>query len=77
MQERGVRAPAAVVTVTAEQAEVLAGALSDAIRYRDPAGDCLDCDVHPASLCDNHAADLDLTDAYLALAREFGIEVEL
>jgi len=30
----------------------------------------------PAWLCNDHAADLDLTDAYLALARELGIERE-
>ena len=26
-------------------------------------------------LCDDHGADLDLTDAYIALGRELGIEV--
>ncbi len=30
----------------------------------------------PAWLCNDHAADLDLTDAYLALACELGIEME-
>jgi hypothetical protein len=64
------------VTVTLDQAEVLASALSDAIAYRTPEGFCADCEAHPAGLCLDHAADLDLTDAYLALARELGIEVE-
>ena len=51
------------------QREVLRLALGDAIAYRDPAGVCLDCDVHPARLCEDHAADLGKTDSYLALAR--------
>jgi hypothetical protein len=59
------------------QREVLARALADAVAYRDPDGHCLDCAGHPAGLCDEHAADLDLTDAYLALGKELGIEVAL
>ncbi len=59
------------------QREVLGQALADAVTYRDPSRRyCLDCEAHPAGLCDDHAADLDLTDAYLALGREFGIEVD-
>lgn len=59
----------------AGQREVLGQALADAIEYRTPYGDCNDCDTRPESLCNDHAADLDLTDAYLALGRELGIEV--
>jgi len=62
------------------QREVLAQALADAITYREPGSpsDCAGCENYPdAALCDDHAADLDLIDAYLALARELGIEVEL
>jgi hypothetical protein len=59
-----------------EQREVLAGALADAVSYRTPEGFCRDCEESPSALCDDHAADLDLTDAYLALARELGIEVQ-
>ena len=55
--------------------EVLGQALADAVIYRDPSGFCPDCEVHPAGLCDDHAADLDVTDAYLALGRELGIKV--
>jgi hypothetical protein len=58
------------------QREVLGQALADAISYRTPEGFCRDCEDHPATLCGDHAADLDLTDAYLALARELGIEVQ-
>jgi hypothetical protein len=58
------------------QREVLGQALADAITYRDPAGFCPGCEAHPAGLCDDHAADLDLTDAYMALPRELGIEVD-
>ena len=58
------------------QREVLGQALADAIAHRTP-GICEECDVRPDGLCDDHAADLDLTDAYLALGRELGIEVEL
>jgi hypothetical protein len=58
------------------QREVIGQALADAIEYRTPPADCEDCDAHPAGLCNDHAADLDLTDAYLALGRELGIEVD-
>ena len=59
------------------QREVLGQALADALDHRTPSGDCADCDVRPeGGLCNDHAADLDLTDAYIALARELGIEVD-
>jgi hypothetical protein len=60
----------------AGQLEVLGQALADAIEYRTPDADCAGCDDHPAGLCDDHAADLDLTDAFLSLGREAGIEVD-
>jgi hypothetical protein len=65
--------------VWAEQAEILGQALADAIGYRQLRADmfCAGCEVHPAGLCDDHAADLDLTDAYRALAAELRIEVPL
>jgi hypothetical protein len=59
------------------QREVLAAALADAVRYRTPEALCEDCETRPEGLCDDHAADLDLTDAYLALGCELGIEVDL
>ena len=59
----------------AGQREVLAQALADAITYRNPTGLCTGCKDSPAGICDDHAADLDLTDAYVALAAELGIEV--
>jgi hypothetical protein len=45
-------------------------ALADAAAYRtEHAGSwCGDCSVHPAELCDQHAADLDAAGAYDALA---------
>jgi hypothetical protein len=55
---------------------ILRQALADAIAYRDPSGICPDCDVHPAGLCSDHAADLDKTDAYIALGRQLGIDVD-
>jgi hypothetical protein len=57
------------------QRELLGQALADAITYRTPDSFCTGCEDHPAGLCDDHAADLDLTDAYLQLGRELGIEV--
>jgi hypothetical protein len=54
---------------------VVASALADAIAYRTPEGFCRDCEDSPSALCDGHGADLDLTDAYLALARELGLEI--
>jgi hypothetical protein len=58
------------------QPVVLVQALADAIEYRTPGADCADCDASPAGLCQDHAEDLDKTDAYLALARVLGIEAE-
>jgi hypothetical protein len=60
------------------QREVLAAALSDAIAHRGEHADgyCADCEAHPAGLCDEGAADLDLCDAYTALGRELGLEVD-
>ena len=59
------------------QREVLGQALADAIARRTPEGFCADCEARPEGLCDDHAADLDLTDAYIALGRELGIQVDL
>ena len=47
------------------QHEVLGQPLADAVTYRDPAW-----------FCQDHADDLDKTDAYLALGRSLGIEVD-
>jgi len=58
------------------QLATLGLALADSIKYRQPAGLCAYCDVHPAGLCAPHAADLDRADDYAALARELGVEVE-
>jgi hypothetical protein len=61
----------------AGQREVLAAALSDAVAHRSEHADsyCGDCQADPAGLCDGGAADVSLTGAYLALARELSIEV--
>jgi hypothetical protein len=55
---------------------VFAAALSDAITHRDPTGQCTACEAEYGGLCYYHAGDLDKTDAYLALARQLGIEVD-
>ncbi len=55
---------------------VLGQLLADAIARRDLGGDCAECDMSPAGLCDGCAADLDATDAYLGLAAALGIEME-
>jgi hypothetical protein len=70
------RAAAAGAGLTAGQREVLGQALADAVEYRTPGACCTACDDHPAGLCEDHAADLDRTDDYLAIARRLGIEVE-
>jgi hypothetical protein len=62
--------------LTEEHRETLGQALADAITLRTPPGGCPDCAEHPDWVCDDHAADLDLTDAYMALAAELGIEIE-
>jgi len=58
-------------------AATLGRALADAIEYRAPAGECADCDVHPAGLCEPHAADLDLADDYAALAARLGVPTDV
>jgi hypothetical protein len=65
-----------VLDVLAERREVLAHVIADAVAYRGPTGQCEDCEAHPANLCEDHAADLDRADDYLALALELGIEVD-
>jgi hypothetical protein len=65
----------AAARITPQQAATLGQVLADAIAWREPSGACADCDKHPAGLCADHAADLDRTDAYLALARQLGAEV--
>lgn len=54
--------------LSADQREVLGRALDDALSYRTPDGGCTGCDEYPAWLCNDHAADLDLTDTCLTLA---------
>jgi hypothetical protein len=63
-----------MATLTSAQREILAAVLSDAIEYRTPGADCTGCDVHPGGLCEDHAGDLDRTDAYIALGRDLDIE---
>jgi len=69
--------PAAVVVLTASQSAAFRDMYTDARAYRSEgvSGPCTDCDVSPAGLCDDHAADLSLIEAYRALARDLGIEV--
>jgi hypothetical protein len=67
---------APVLVLTAGNEAVLEQALADAVAYRYPAGACPLCDQHPAGLCEDHADDLDRTDAYLALARDLGLEMD-
>lgn len=73
-----VPAPVPAGPITGMQAEVLASALADAIEYRRDAaeGFCADCERHRESVCAAHSADLDRADDYLALAAEFGLEVD-
>ena len=65
-----------VLLLTASWEAILGQALADAVTYRDLSGACQDCEAHPAGLCEDHAEDLDRTDAYLALGKALGIEVE-
>ena len=55
---------------------LIAQVFADAIEYRRPEGGCGDCLTDPGGLCDDHAADLGLTDAYIALAGDLGINLE-
>jgi hypothetical protein len=58
--------------LAADRRQVLSQALADALRYWMADAECTGCDGHPAWLCNDHAADLDLTDACLGLARVGG-----
>jgi hypothetical protein len=62
------------VTITAAQAGLIGQALADATAYRRQQATawCGDCDRHPAACCDQHVADLDQADAYVALAADLG-----
>jgi hypothetical protein len=53
---------------------LLWAALTDAIEYRRPAGDCPDCESHPAGLCEPHADELDQADMFAALAKQLGAD---
>ena len=58
------------------QLATLGQALADAVEWRQPAGVCHDCDAEYGGLCYDHAGDEERADAYLALARALGIEVD-
>ena len=62
-----------VLLILPEQREVLRQALSDALYYRDPPLECSSCEAH-GELCDACAAELARARAYLAVARELGVE---
>jgi hypothetical protein len=62
-------------SLSAEHRETLGQALADALSWRTPPADCDGCEASPSALCTECAADLDLTDAYIALANELGIEI--
>jgi hypothetical protein len=64
-----------VPALTGQQIEILGQVLADAIAWREPAGQCADCDVSPAGLCQDHAEDLDRCDSYGLLARALGVEL--
>jgi hypothetical protein len=57
-----------------DQREVLGSALADAVDYHDPPLECSACGAQE-ELCDSCAAGLARARAYLALARELGVEL--
>ena len=57
-------------TLSPASVAILRAALADAIEYRQPAGNCTDCETHPAGLCDPHADDLDQADLFATLAKQ-------
>ncbi len=62
--------------LTPQQRDVLGQVFADAVARRAPSGFCLDCEAHPAGLCEDHAADFDKFAVYLQLAGQLGIEVD-
>jgi hypothetical protein len=62
---------------SANQREILGRALGDAISWREPNSGfgCRDCDEENLVLCQDHAADAERMESYLALAIELGVEV--
>jgi hypothetical protein len=63
------------VWLTPADAEVLGQALDDAIGWRTSEDECPSCQSRALDLCAEHAEDVRLHVAYLALARSLGIEV--
>lgn len=63
------------VWLTPPDALVFAQALADAIAYHDP-GPCSACAAEYGGLCVEHVAGEERADAYAALARALGIEVQ-
>jgi hypothetical protein len=57
------------------QREVLGRALGDAIWWRTDTSRCEACIQSPSGVCEQHAPDLNLRDAYIRLSHELGIEV--
>jgi len=67
-----------VLALLGEASEVLASALADAADYREQRATkpCATCEATASDICPDHEADFDLSDSYLALAAELGIEVQ-
>jgi hypothetical protein len=59
--------------LSAGQRDLLGRALSDALDWRTPSGDCADCSTR-SEPCPDHVADAAQSAAYRALGAELGIE---
>jgi hypothetical protein len=55
--------------LSADQREVVGQTITDALRYRTPDAGCTGCDEHPAWLCKDHAADLDMEASPMSSAK--------
>ena len=68
---------AATLTLRAEQRDLLAQALADAVFYRDPPADCQACKElgDETKLCDQCAVTFALASSYLNLGRDLGMAI--
>jgi len=62
------------VSLTDDQLVTLGQAITDALAWCRDDGDCRECDDDPSGTCETHDSRMARVPAYVALARDLGIE---